>query len=431
MARCPNCSAEVARDATFCGTCGERLPKRGSRRFLFAVLGLVLAVAVGAGASFLLFGAEDEARGETIRFQEVDEAGDDPFTSPTDRQGRDTVRVQAGGSGKGPFGGTGSNRVCDRELLIRSLARAPERMREFARVLGVEPTQKAVAAYIRKLRPVTLTRDTRVTNHTFEDGRAVPVQDILQAGTAVLADANGDPVVRCRCGNPLAAPRSVSDEVRCIGCPANYDTSQVCDAGPRCYRRYPSPPPVRGGGEGCRVRDRLGRQLLVRVLSGDLPCEEAAAVFRRYHDPSTPLQGSGAAGQIGEWFCISRVAATPYRSDLPEVQTGCKRGGDEIVTVPVGSGSASAPPTSAAGPETDVVDCPSPSGGAGTGITDLSARRLSCNEALRTLEGVRFVDREPTISGWSCTTLDPGALGEGATYRCTQGAQAIRWSVGD
>ena len=113
-------------------------------------------------------------------------------------RGSDRVDV-----GSGPFGGTGSDLVCDRELLISSLRARPDRLKEWARVLDVEPDIGAVARYIRKLRPVTLTRDTRVTNHSFVDGRAVGFQSILQAGTAVLVDENGVPVVRCRCGNPL------------------------------------------------------------------------------------------------------------------------------------------------------------------------------------------------------------------------------------
>ena len=79
-------------------------------------------------------------------------------------------------------------------------------MRAWAEVLGIPPNIRAVARYIRKLKPVTLTRDTQVTNHSFEGGRAVAFQAILQAGTAVLVDKYGEPVVRCRCGNPLTTP---------------------------------------------------------------------------------------------------------------------------------------------------------------------------------------------------------------------------------
>ena len=123
--------------------------------------------------------------------------------------------------GSGPYGGTGSDFVCDRELLIRSLRARPDRLEEWARVLGITPEIGAVARYIRKLKPVTLTQDTRVTNHSFVDGRAVGYQAILQAGTAVLVDENGEPVARCRCGNPLLEPVYIKT-AKCLGCPPNY-----------------------------------------------------------------------------------------------------------------------------------------------------------------------------------------------------------------
>ena len=52
--------------------------------------------------------------------------------------------------GSGPFGGTGSDLVCDRELLIKSLRARPDRLEEWARVLGIEPDIGVVARYIRE-----------------------------------------------------------------------------------------------------------------------------------------------------------------------------------------------------------------------------------------------------------------------------------------
>jgi hypothetical protein len=227
------------------------------------VVGVAVLVAAIAVGGVLLLSGGDEAEAQTVRFQKPTDRGPDPFTRPTDVRGKKSVAV-----GKGPFGGTGSDLVRNRELLIRSLRARPERMREWARVVGVEPTQSAVARYIRKLRPVTLTRDTRVTNHSFVDGRAVGFQSILQAGTAVLVDKDGKPVARCRCGNPLAEP-AVIDTAKCYGCPANYRPPPPCeyfdyddgdyssfddvdyerDYDPRdytgkCYRPYPDPPEV-------------------------------------------------------------------------------------------------------------------------------------------------------------------------------------------
>jgi Domain of unknown function (DUF6777) len=212
------------------------MEEKPSRRPVWLAAALVLLLAVAGGVVALLtLGGEEEAKAQTVQFEPPDKAGDHPFTPPADRSGPKRVDV-----GSGPFGGTGSDLVCDRELLIRSLKARPDRMREWARVLGVAPTDKAVAAYIRRLRPVTLTRDTRVTNHTFVDGRAVAFQSILQAGTAVLVDEDGVPVARCRCGNPLLKPIYIAEAV-CIGCPPNYRPPPPCeyyDYDDTAYRRY-------------------------------------------------------------------------------------------------------------------------------------------------------------------------------------------------
>ena len=132
----------------------------------------------------------------------------------------------------------------------------------------MDPDIKAVARYIRGLRSVTLTRDTRVTNHSFVGERAVGFQAILQAGTAVLVDEKGVPVVRCRCGNPLLEPVYIKT-AKCFGCPANYKPPPDCvyvdfarlyrdydgdeylrvyrrrDFSDSCYLPYPDPPKVR------------------------------------------------------------------------------------------------------------------------------------------------------------------------------------------
>lgn len=236
-----------------------------SRRPAWLAAIVVLLLAVAGGVAFLTLGGEDEAKAQTVRFQAPTDDGPDPFTRPADRHGGDRVKV-----GSGPFGGTGSDLVCDRELLIRSLAARPDRLREWARVLGVTPSAGAVARYIRKLRPVTLTRDTRVTNHSFVDGRAVAFQSILQAGTAVLVDKDGVPVARCRCGNPLLEAIFIA-EAECFACPPDYRPPPPCeyydyddrdydrygdaywkrayvrsDFVAVCYLPYPDPPQIRG-----------------------------------------------------------------------------------------------------------------------------------------------------------------------------------------
>ena len=228
---------------------------------LVAVLALLASVLAACGDD----DAEPAAdKGQIVRFQKPTDDGPDPFTKPADVRGEDMVDV-----GSGPFGGTGSNLVCDRELLIRSLRARPDRLREWARVLKIDPTYSAVARYIRKLRPVTLTQDTRVTNHSFVNGKAVGFQSILQAGTAVLVDKDGKPVARCRCGNPLLEPVDI-ETARCYGCPPRYKPRPPCDYYDyddadydryddtdyertydpadyrgKCYEPYPDPPSTR------------------------------------------------------------------------------------------------------------------------------------------------------------------------------------------
>ncbi|HUF84334.1 MAG TPA: DUF6777 domain-containing protein, partial [Acidimicrobiia bacterium] len=110
---------------------------------------------------------------------------------------------------QGPFGGTGDNTLCDREGIITFLTDPANSAQasEWARVVGIPVSE--ITTYVRELVPTTVTSDIRITNHTFENGRAVAFQAVLQAGTAVLVDVYGKPIVRCRCGNPLLPPREV------------------------------------------------------------------------------------------------------------------------------------------------------------------------------------------------------------------------------
>jgi hypothetical protein len=204
------------------------------------ILALALALLAGCGGSDKSGTKAAAAKGQVVHFQKPTETGPDPFTNASDVRGRDKVQV-----GSGPYGGTGSDLVCDRELLIRSLRARPERLRAWAEVVHVEPTLAAVARYIRRLRPVTLTRDTRVTNHSFVDGRATGYQAILEAGTAVLVDEHGVPRARCRCGNPLLEPVFIP-EATCYGCPPNYTPPPDCHPWSACWEAYKHPPPVYG-----------------------------------------------------------------------------------------------------------------------------------------------------------------------------------------
>jgi uncharacterized membrane protein YgcG len=192
---------------------------------LLLVAGATALVASGCGEE-----KKAKAKTQIVKFQKAVDVGPDPFLDkPAERKGKKQVKITPSSTevGAGPFGGTGSDLVCDRDLLIRSLKARPERLAEWARVLGVKPTIKAVGTYITKLHPVTLTRDTRVTNHSFVAGRAVGFQSILAAGTSVLVDDYGNPVVRCRCGNPLLKPIFIAT-AGCVGCPPRYAPPPAC-----------------------------------------------------------------------------------------------------------------------------------------------------------------------------------------------------------
>ena len=182
---------------------------------------------VEVGAVLVMGGGGDEKASKKDRevlLESTASAGPAPFmpslqpisaTSPTTTTATTapavtTVPAPSGRVAQGPFGGTGDNTLCDRELLVQFLTTPSNAAiaREWARVLDIPVAQ--IPSYVRALIPTTLTADARVTNHTFENGRAVGYQAVLERGTAVLVDTNGRLIARCRCGNPLLPPQAVA-----------------------------------------------------------------------------------------------------------------------------------------------------------------------------------------------------------------------------
>lgn len=180
------------------------------------------AVIVAAVALVLFFTRSDgdgggEAKDEVF-LEAAGSSGPGPFTastaadssapaetpSVTSTQADNEVRT-ASGDTPGLYGGTRNRSSCDVEKQISFLEDKPDHNRAFASVQGIEPSE--VPAYLRGLTPLQLRYDTRVTNHSFEDGQARPYQAVLQTGTAVLVDDRGVPRVRCACGNPLTPPQ--------------------------------------------------------------------------------------------------------------------------------------------------------------------------------------------------------------------------------
>lgn len=199
----------------------------------------MLVLAAGVVAGWLAGGGGKSAQAaEPVEFTPAASLEADAFTPPADIRGLVTIKAE------GSFGGTGSNFVCDRERLIGFLVDKPDRLRAWARVEAIKPTSDGVTDYIRSLRPATLLRPTRVTNHQFVDGKAVASQAILAAGTAVLVDENGAIRARCRTGAPLLDPIMATDQ-QCNACPANYKLPNSLQVASTYYAIHPAPPRVK------------------------------------------------------------------------------------------------------------------------------------------------------------------------------------------
>jgi hypothetical protein len=119
------------------------------------------------------------------------------------------------GSAVGLYGGTELLSVCDKRQLVSFLEANPAKAAAWAAVQGIKPAQ--IPAYIAELTDVVLPVDTRVTNHGFLNGAANPIDEVLQAGTAVLIDSFGVPRARCYCGNPLTPPRPLASKPTITG----------------------------------------------------------------------------------------------------------------------------------------------------------------------------------------------------------------------
>jgi hypothetical protein len=196
------------------------------------IIGLVVVLVVGATAAFFLLGDDDDEA--EVFLEPVAFAGQDPWTDSVDTHDQATtttepviattapprtVRTAAtrsvGGAWPGLYGGTRNIGTCDKAQLVSFLQANPAKAQAWAGVLGIRVAD--IPAYVDRLTPVILQRDTRVTNHGFRDGGATRIQSVLQAGTAVLVDESGVPRVKCNCGNPLTEPAAVPGTPRYTG----------------------------------------------------------------------------------------------------------------------------------------------------------------------------------------------------------------------
>jgi hypothetical protein len=258
---CTSCGAAAPAGTRFCASCGAAVdpgasngaadggtaaggppPRRGTPAWLWAAIAggvvAVLLVAVVVVVARDDSGSDADVAAGEIFLEPAGSIGRDPFsdrnlegpvastvpaaaptTLPAVAVGSTTVRAVAGDA-VGLYGGTGSQSRCDREQMIAFLQANPSHASAFVAALDADPTlrwsggtQVTVAQlpqYLRQLTPITLTHDTRVTNHGYRDGRPTTLQAVLQAGTAVMVDSYGVPRVRCACGNPLTPPTRVT-----------------------------------------------------------------------------------------------------------------------------------------------------------------------------------------------------------------------------
>ncbi|MFJ2742786.1 DUF6777 domain-containing protein [Streptomyces sp. NPDC087440] len=201
-------------------------------------LGLLVA---GCGSGSSGPGDTTDVGGQDVLLQPVAAHGPDPFTESTAKTttplpstttpaptrtasaspSASVRRVQrVSGGTPGLYGGTQSVSSCDVEQQIRYLTGSgadQAKARAFADASRIDLA--AIPRFLRGLTPVVLRADTRVTNHGFSSGSLTSFQSVLQAGTAVMVDANGMPRVRCACGNPLLPPTVVQGTVSHKGQP--------------------------------------------------------------------------------------------------------------------------------------------------------------------------------------------------------------------
>ena len=136
---------------------------------------------------------------------------DTTVTTPVRGTGVQTVPAET----VGLFGGTLNNASCNKDQLVAYLQANPDKAGPWAQTLGITPAQ--IPTFVASLTPVLLRSDTVVTNHGFENGKITTMPAVLQAGTAVLVNQYGQPVVKCYCGNPLTPAPAQLNQVKYTG----------------------------------------------------------------------------------------------------------------------------------------------------------------------------------------------------------------------
>ncbi|HEY7815934.1 MAG TPA: DUF6777 domain-containing protein, partial [Nakamurella sp.] len=371
---------------------------------------LLVAAAVGAGVLWVRR-AEPAAAPVTVVLEAAGDEGADPFVAakaelatPASRPhlpdtgsaaavtatvdpdtGARTVAGTTGrlyaGSTPGNqelYGGSGSLSACDPAAIGEFLAAHLDKARAWAQVRGIRPDE--IDGYLGTLTPVLLLHDTLVTNHGFAGGVATPIVSVLQAGTAVLVDPAGLPVVRCACGNPLSAPPTVDlstamlqgarwdefDVGRTLVVTGGAAVSQlvVVDVStgddltlsvgaPAAPATTSSPPAIAtttADGSAC-VLDLTWPEASpgwIEPLDSTLTCQEMIAQWRRYEQWPGERGGSQRWVDFGDgWVCTTRLA-----SEVSSAVGGCAMGADHRFVVREGR-----PAQTTTTPSSDGSDC--------------------------------------------------------------------------
>jgi hypothetical protein len=176
-------------------------------RLVVAVATVVVLLAGALSAMVVLRGDGGDLRAEPVGKAVIDafmpSMGRDVPAAPVSSP-RGPVGGVIPAESAGLYGGTRNNGTCDRAKMASYLRAHAPLLAAWTGVLKVKPDD--LENYLNALTPVVLRTDTLITNHGFKAGRVTEFQAVLQAGTAVLVDGHGTPVVKCGCGNPLTRP---------------------------------------------------------------------------------------------------------------------------------------------------------------------------------------------------------------------------------
>jgi hypothetical protein len=239
----------------------QPVPRRSRVLPVLVSIGLAVALVLSIGVVVLMIKIRADDDASVVR--EPVNTATNPFLPPVGEDATGVVPPAGSGgtfaaSTPGLYGGTLNKASCDAAKLVEFLSTNPDKARAWASVVGIATAD--IGSFVSTLTSVVLRSDTVVVNHGFTDGEASPLVSALQAGTAVLVNPFGLPVVKCYCGNPLKAytaggkrtytgpswpafnPAQVTTVVPAAAPMPNYTIVDLASGQP--YTRQPGPQPV-------------------------------------------------------------------------------------------------------------------------------------------------------------------------------------------